>query len=137
MSKLEFDKEGKIKLPRIIVEEQKENERIFKEESSIRITRNQISNTTPIKCKLIIEASKRLKNPERIISIFNKAKGKFRHMAELSIEQIDNKKYVVLIVSGMFRCSWCENFRKFLKEEMKIKVINKGSCSDFTKARKY
>jgi len=57
MTKLEFNEDGSIKIPQKIINENKEKERVFEEEPSIRIKRNQISNTTPVNCRLILEAS--------------------------------------------------------------------------------
>jgi len=137
MLKIDFNPDGSIKLPKRIIKEREDDDKIFRDEPSIRVTRNQISSITPLKCELTIEASNKLINPKRIKLIYNSASGKFKHMSQLSIQKIHNRKYVVRIISGRFRCSWCNNFRRYLKKEMNVKIINYGSCFDYTSSRKY
>lgn len=137
MVSIEFNPDGSMKLPENIVKKREDDEKIFREEPSIRITRDQISQITPLKCELTIGASDKLKNPERIESFYNYAKSAFEHMAQLSIQKLSDKEYVVTIVSGQFRCSWCENFRKHLGKELNAKIINQGSCFYYTKAGKF
>lgn len=137
MVKTEFNPDGSLKLPDNIVKKRKDDEKVFREEPAIRIVRDQISSITPLKCELTIEASDKLENPERIESVYNSARGKFEHKAQLSIQKINDKEYVVTIVSGQFRCSWCENFRRYLGEELNAKIINSGSCFYYTKSGTY
>ncbi|MCK4669798.1 MAG: hypothetical protein KAT43_01250 [Nanoarchaeota archaeon] len=137
MIKAEYDEEGNLKLPESILKRREEEEKIFNTEPSIKITKNQISQETPLECELLIQASKKLLNPERIESIFKKAIWRFKHMAKLSITKINDQEYKVKIISGQFRCGWCEQFRAFLGEELKTKVIPRGSCSSYTSFGKY
>ena len=125
---MEFNQDGSLKLPEEEIKRRENKKQIFQDESAIKITRFQISSTTPLNCELTLHASNKLKEPEKIKQIFEKAKGKFKHMSELSILKIDDKEYKVKIISGRFRCSWCENFRNFLEEELDTKIINQGSC---------
>lgn len=114
-----------------------EEKKLFQEQPCIKIIRRQISSSTPLRCKLKIQASKKLENPEKIESIFKEAKGKFRHMAEdLDIEESNNEEYIVNITSGMYRCEWCNNFRKFLGKELNVKVINQDiNCNEYIPSR--
>lgn len=137
MLEVEFNPDGSIKLPEIMVKKKEDDDKIFQDEPSIRIIRNQISTVTPLTCELQIQASDKLKNFDRVESIYKQATGKFRHMANLSIRKTNNREYTVKIISGRYRCSWCENFRKFIEKEMNVKVINWGSCFDYASSRKY
>ena len=134
--KFEFNDDGSIKLPDSIAKRREENERIFREEPSIKVTKNQISTKTPPMCELLIEGSPKLIEPQKIASSFNKARGKFRHMSQLSLTKMNRLTYKVKIISGNYRCSWCENFRNYLEEELKVPVINKGSCSSYSKTER-
>ncbi|MGM5484235.1 MAG: hypothetical protein ACQER9_04955, partial [Nanobdellota archaeon] len=67
--KIEFNPDGSIKLPDSIRKRKEDDEKIFLEKPAIRIIRNQISSTTPLKCELKIQASEKLENPEKIDSI--------------------------------------------------------------------
>jgi len=138
--KTEFNPDGSVKLPEWAEKgkkEKEEAEQIFQNEKAIKIDRVQISSETPLKCELIIQASNSLENPERIKSIYEQATGKFRHMATLYITKINDREYKVTIISGMYRCSWCDNFVRFLEEEMKVKVINWENCFIYSSSRKY
>lgn len=137
MPKFKFNPDGSLKLPERIIKKRETDDRIFKEEPSIRIIRKEISPVTPLKCALTIEASTKLANPEKIKSIFYSATGKFRHMAKLRIRELYKGKYIVTIISGQFRCSWCENFIEYLEKEMNAKIINWGSCLAYTKSGRY
>jgi len=77
---------------------------------------------------------KKLENPKKIKSIYNSIENKF-NIEGLSFKELDDRRYVVTILSGWKRCSWCESFRKLLSKE--VKIINEGYCSNFTKAKKY
>lgn len=133
---MEYDSDGNLKAPEWI-KKKSDNDKIFREEAAIRITKDQISPTTPLECELIIEVSDKVITPERIEPIYNSARGKFKHMSQLSITKINNKKYLVRIISGQFRCSWCENFRRYLGEQLNVKVIENRLCVGFAKTRKY
>lgn len=137
MLKVEFNPDGSIKLPARLVKKKENEDKTFQDEPSIRIIRNQISTVTPLTCELLIQASDKLENFDKIETIFRQATGKFKHMANLCIRKIDNTHYSVKIISGIYRCSWCENFREYLGKEMNAKVINWGSCFDYTSSRKY
>ena len=121
--KVEFNPDGSIKLPEKIIKQREDSDNIFRNEQSIRVIKNQVSSVTPLECELIIEASDKLPDPERIKSIYTRATGKFRHLAQLRIQKINDRKYVVTIISGQYRCSWCENFREYLEKEMNVKVM--------------
>ncbi len=133
----EFNPDGSLKVPESLAKEKEDNDKIFENEPCIRVIRDQVSSVTPLKCELTIEASDKLINFKRIEDLYDLATGKFKHAAKLSIQKINDKKYVVKIISGQFRCSWCEDFRKYLGEEMGVKVLNYGSCFFFTGSRKY
>ena len=133
---MEFNPDGSLKLPDCILKKKEGDDEIFSNEPSIRITRHQISPETPLKCELIIEASDKLDNPEKIKDFYNTAISKFKHMADLSIKKINERKYSVIIISGQFRCSWCESFRRYLKG-MNVKIIEWGSCGDYTPSRQW
>lgn len=132
MLKIEFNMDGSIKLPESMVKKKENDDKIFQDEPSIRLIINQISSVTPLTCELQIQASDKLENFDKIELIYNQATGKFRHMANLSIRKVNDKEYIVTIISGMYRCSWCKDFRTFIEKEMKVKVINWGSCFDFS-----
>jgi hypothetical protein len=136
MENAEFNVDGSLKLPDRIIKKREDDEKIFKERPALKIQRNQTSPTTPLTCELIIEASEHIRNPDRILSLFNTATGKFRHLANLSIIKTDERKYLVKIVSGQFRCSWCRNFKVFLSEELVARIIDFGSCLEFTSSRR-
>lgn len=135
--KIEFNPDGSMKLPEEIVNKKENDDKIFQNKPSIRIIRNQSSVETPLTCELCIQASNKLENFDKIESIYKRATGKFRHMANLSFRKINNREYNVTIISGMYRCSWCENFRTFIEGEMNVKVINCGSCLDFAYCMKH
>jgi len=135
--KIEFNPDGSMKLPENLAKKKEDEDRVFQDEPSVRIIRNQISTVTPLTCELVIQASDKLDDFEKIESVFREATGRFRHMADLSIRKIGDREYTVKIISGMYRCSWCENFRRFIEREMKVKVINWGSCFDYSSSRKY
>ncbi len=135
--KVEFNPDGSIKLPEGVGKKKEDDDKTFENEKCIKIVRDQISSVTPLKCELRILASEKVENPEKIESIFKHATGKFRHLADLSIKKINNREYVVTIISGQFRCTWCEQFREFIGTEMDAKVINWGSCFNYTPSREY
>jgi len=127
-----FNSDGSIKKIRVDAKKEEEDKEIFQNEPSIKITREQISLATPLKCELHIKASDKLEEPKKIKDFYDNATSKFRHMAKLSIKEKDEKTYVVTIISGQYRCSWCEDFRNYLKG-MNAKIINCGSCSKYEK----
>jgi hypothetical protein len=133
MTKVEFNPDGSIKLPGKV--KNKVNvESIFRNHPAISVRRRQISTYNPLRCELIIKASDKVTNPSRIESLFNSARGKFKHMSQLSIRERNPHEYVVKIVSGSFRCSWCEKFRLYLGKEMNVKLIQEGTCLSYMKA---
>ena len=137
--KLEFNPDGSMKLPESMVKKKEDEDKIFQDEPCVRIIRDQISTVTPLTCELLIQASDKLDNFDKIEYIFETSKERVVHGvgADLSIKKINNKEYVVKIISGAYRCSWCENFRKGIERSMKVKVINWGSCFDYSSSRKY
>ena len=116
---------------------QEKNKKLIENTPSIQITRNQTSTETPLKCVLTIELSKFVRNPERIIQIYEYVESNYRHGAEISLKKIDNRLYSICIVSGKYRCSWCENFRKYVKKNMNLNLIETGACSSFNKSEGY
>ena len=52
-------------------------------------------------------------------------------------KKVNKDEYKVKIVSGKYRCSWCEQFRNLLKKETKAKLIIEGSCFSYSPSRKY
>ena len=134
---MEFNLDGSIKLPKNVLKKKEDDKKTFLEKPSIRVIRNQISSTTPLKCELTIQASERLSDPKKIESIFKQSTGKFSHMAQLSIKKINNREFLVKITSGMYRCSWCNNFREFLGKEFNVEVINQGSCFEYISSKRY
>ena len=135
--KVEFNPDGSIKLPDRLVKKKIDDEKLFQEQPCIKIIKNQISSSTPLHCELKIQASKKLEDHKDIEKIFRRATGKFRHNAQLSIKKINNREYTVSIISGMYRCDWCNNFKEFIKKELNVEVINLGSCFEYSSSRKY
>lgn len=132
MAKVEFNIDGSIKVPsRFAKSEISDN--LINSKPSILITKKQISMNSPLKCELNIKVSKKIVNPEKIEQLFNIARGKFRHMSQLSIQRKNSQEYIIKIISGQYRCSWCEKFREYLDNQINVQIINRGSCSDFTK----
>lgn len=134
MGEMEFNDDGSLKVPEGRVKELVDDEKIFKNEPSIIITKNQISMENPARCELIIELSKNVEKPERIKGVFNLCTGKFKHMAQLVMSDVKENKYKVSIVSGQYRCSWCTNFMDFIAKEMDVKILGRGSCLSYVKA---
>ena len=129
MNKIEFNPDGSIKLPDRMINKRKQEDEVFESRPAIRITRDQVSYVTPLKCELSIEASPLLGNPQRIKALFEYAEERFRHEANLSITKEHEKKYVITIISGKFRCTWCQTFRNYLQNSLDCRMIQKGSCS--------
>ncbi len=132
---VEFNPDGSIKLPEHLIKNQENYDEDFRSKPCVRVVREQISERTPLKCELRIQASPLLRFPQRITSIFDTASQKFKHGAQLSIRREGEREYVVRIISGRYRCSWCENFRKYLKNELGVKVQEWGSCFDYLKGK--
>ncbi|MBU2637671.1 MAG: hypothetical protein KJ955_01740 [Nanoarchaeota archaeon] len=133
--KVEFNEDGSIKLPELITKQKEENKKIFQNEPSIKIIRNQISSVRPLDCELKLHASDKLGNFEMIGGLFREAEGKFRHMANLSIKRVDGKMFIIRIISGQYRCDWCHKFRELLKNEFDSRVIDEGSCLEYISSK--
>lgn len=105
------------------------NEESWKEGPAIKVTRNEISKTTPLKCSLIVELNNQIANPRKINLMFNDVMRQFSTLNDnVDIQSIENG-FKVSIVSGFRRCSFCNSFRNRLKED--AKVIELGRCSGF------
>jgi hypothetical protein len=113
---------------------QEKNKQLFEMTPSVKIIRDQISNKTPLECVLNIEMSKLVRNPERIIPIYAHAESSYKHGGEISFRKIEDRKYSITIISGKYRCSWCQNFRKYIEKNMRINLIDLGTCSSFIKS---
>jgi len=103
------------------------NENAWREGPSIKVTREQISRTTPLKCNLILELNNQIPNPRKIQLMFNDVLRQFSSLNEnVDIQSIE-RGYKISIVSGFRRCAFCNAFRNRLKEDARI--IDLGSCS--------
>jgi hypothetical protein len=135
--KMEFNPDGSIKLPEGMAKKKEDDEKIFQNEPCVRVIIDEISTVTPLTCELTIQASDKVNNFDKIEYIFETSKERSMNESGLSIKKITNREYVVKIVSGKDRCSWCENFRNGIERSMGVKVINWGSCFAYSSSRKY
>ncbi len=115
---------------------QEKNKKLFENTPSVKITRDQISNKTPLECTLTIEISKYVKNPEKINTIYQYVESKYKHGGEISFRKIGDRKYLITIVSGKYRCSWCQYLRKNIEKNMWANLIDVGTCSSFIKSER-
>ena len=128
--KVEFNPDGSIKVPESILKQKQEQETQFNEEAVIRIIRRPIS-TGPLVDELEILISPNVKDPERVESVYKRATGLFKHMAQLRISKKSEREYVILIESGQYRDSWIQNFKQYLENQMKVKIQYWGSSHDW------
>ena len=116
-------------------EKREEKEKLLLSQGfGIKITRDQTSTRTPLECDLYIEISKNIRNPERIVSIYNYAKENYKHGSEIYYKKVDENEYIVKIISGKYRCSWCENFRRDLEKKYNTPVMNRGQCLAYSRS---
>jgi len=119
--KAEFTPDGSIKSPND--QDGKES----REEKTIRFTLRAISDG-PLIDELHVMISEKVDNPQMIESLFNTARGLFKHMStELSMKKISTKEYTIRIVSGSHRGTWIQNFVDFVKQRMNVKTHLGGS----------
>ncbi|MBI4146048.1 hypothetical protein HY489_01790 [Candidatus Woesearchaeota archaeon] len=130
---IQFNPDGSIVVPTPKGYEQEDDE--FRKEKVIRVTRKAIS-TVPLVDELEISLSDHVVNPEKVVALFHVARGKFKHMAQLSIRQKDERHHVIRIESGQFRDTWIKNFRLFLGHGMNAKIQYWGSSNDYRSARR-
>ncbi|MFH1439956.1 MAG: hypothetical protein ABIG89_05285 [Candidatus Woesearchaeota archaeon] len=126
--KIEFNSDGSIKLPGQMQEKKDKDNSDFNNRSAIRITKSKVSASTPLRCELTITASDKVTNPKIISFLFNECSKNFTGGAELSIRQINEREYVVSIVSGYKRCTWCNLFLDYIRDETNFAFQVKGYC---------
>lgn len=132
---MKFNEDGSLKLPEGVVKRKDDNEQIFLSEPAIKVVRDMVSMETPLKCVLRLECNDKVPDFERVDELFTAATGKFRHMSDLRISKVDDKNFDVAIVSGQYRCSWCDDFLNFIKSEMGLKMIDETSCMSYTNSK--
>ena len=123
-----FNPDGNIKLPARMLKQDQENDVIFATKPSFKLTRHQISPTTPLTCELQIEPSKHI-NPNIIEKAFNEAESNFKNDSTLTLSK-SNNQHVVRIVSGFNRCAWCNNFVHHLSDRANARIIRTDKCNN-------
>ena len=131
---ISFNPDGSIRLPGQMQEKKDEDQRMFDSGRVIRFNRRAVSDA-PLIDELDVQFSRHIENPSQIEGLFVKAKGLFRHDAQISMERIDEQEYRVRIISGQYRDSWLAEFRGFLAECMGARVQYRGNGNDFRKAK--
>lgn len=134
--RVEFNPDGSIKLPEKIQRYKEEAAKRFEQGRVIRIIRRAISDS-PLIDELHILVSPHIENPQQIPSLFYKAAGMFKHMAQLTISKINEREYVIKIISGSHRDSWITNFKSFLSEKMNASIQYVGSAYDFRRGKRW
>lgn len=130
---LEFNCDGSLKVPNGFVKKLVDSDEVFKDDKAIRIVKKMVSCVNPLKCELLISCSNKFEEVGVVEKLFRSATGKFRHMAQLSFNKVNSYEFKVSIVSGQYRCSWCENFINYLGEKTDCKIIDETSCMSFSK----
>lgn len=125
-----FNPDGSIVVPRS--KELDKDDDDFQKGKVIRVTRKALS-WSPLIDELDILVSAFVSDPDRVDSIFNQARGLFRHMAQMSITKISMRHYVVRIVGGQYRDDWIKNFKGVLAQQMDVKIQYWGGSNDYRK----
>jgi len=133
---IEFNSDGSIKLPGVLQQKKDERERVFNSVRVVRFVRRAISDY-PLIDDLEIYLSKNIEDPHMLELLFDKAKGLFRHEAQIRLEKRDEREYVVRIISGLYRDSWLAEFRAFVCESFNAKVQYESNNNDFRKGKKF
>ena len=126
--KIEFNADGSIKLPGKLQEKKEQQDSNFQDRAVIRITKCKVSASTPLKCELTITASDKVTNPKIISYLFQECSRNFTGGADLSIRQTNDREYVISIISGYKRCTWCNQFMDYIRDETDFAFQVKGYC---------
>ncbi|MFH1064704.1 MAG: hypothetical protein V1729_06480 [Candidatus Woesearchaeota archaeon] len=126
---IEFNPDGSIKLPTKMASRRIAQDNTFDNYPCVRVTRDQISHSTPLKCDLIVDVSPKFMYPNRIETMYEFARDRFPHEANMKMVKEGNRRYVISIISGRLRCSWCQAFRNHLQNNLECRFLQGGSCS--------
>ena len=111
-----------------------EEQRAFESGRVVRFVRRAVSDF-PLVDEIDVHFSRHIESPQQIEMLLAKAKGLFRHDAQISMIKHDERHYCIKIVSGQYRDSWLAEFRGFIAECFGAKVQYQSNGNDFRKAR--
>ncbi|MAH33536.1 hypothetical protein CL615_04030 [archaeon] len=125
---VEFNSDGSIKLPNVLVQQKKDNEYKMKNGHCITIKKEMVSNQSPKKCMLHIELSERFTDDSFVANIY----GQFMANSEVpsKLTKKNEREFEVEIGTCFRRCQDCNNLVRMYREFLDGNIIElKGSCT--------